>query len=175
MSRVKFNVNTEYAYLQNFKILQSMYHEGLIYPCKASSHLSHKTLSRNTKSSAPSLLSPWSNARCKIISNFSNGPSVTGTNTIRVATTMLFLAGKEPEALHQLLPQHRSLLVPLVLAPALLALLDVVLPQQRQQPQRRAEQDQLREVHPQLCWRKIRSSNRPSRGWRGNETSISAN
>lgn len=23
MSRVKFNVNTEYAYLQNFKILQS--------------------------------------------------------------------------------------------------------------------------------------------------------
>lgn len=24
MSRVKFNVNTEYAYLQNFKILQSM-------------------------------------------------------------------------------------------------------------------------------------------------------
>lgn len=25
MSRVKFNVNTEYAYLQNFKILQSQY------------------------------------------------------------------------------------------------------------------------------------------------------
>lgn len=25
MSRVKFNVNTEYAYLQNFKILQSTY------------------------------------------------------------------------------------------------------------------------------------------------------
>lgn len=24
MSRVKFNVNTEYSYLQNFKILQSM-------------------------------------------------------------------------------------------------------------------------------------------------------
>ena len=24
MSRVKFNVNTEYAYFQNFKILQSM-------------------------------------------------------------------------------------------------------------------------------------------------------
>lgn len=24
MSRVKFNVNTEYAYLQNFKVLQSM-------------------------------------------------------------------------------------------------------------------------------------------------------
>ena len=24
MSRVKFNVNSEYAYLQNFKILQSM-------------------------------------------------------------------------------------------------------------------------------------------------------
>ena len=26
MSRVKFNVNTEYAYLQNFKILQSICH-----------------------------------------------------------------------------------------------------------------------------------------------------
>ena len=26
MSRVKFNVNTEYAYLQNFKILQSNRH-----------------------------------------------------------------------------------------------------------------------------------------------------
>jgi hypothetical protein len=25
MSRVKFNVNTEYAYIQNFKILQSMF------------------------------------------------------------------------------------------------------------------------------------------------------
>lgn len=25
MSRVKFNVNTEYAYIQNFKILQSQY------------------------------------------------------------------------------------------------------------------------------------------------------
>ena len=25
MSRVKFNVNTEYAYLNNFKILQSWY------------------------------------------------------------------------------------------------------------------------------------------------------
>jgi len=24
MSRVKFNANTEYAYLQNFKVLQSM-------------------------------------------------------------------------------------------------------------------------------------------------------
>lgn len=26
MSRVKFNVNTEYAYIQNFKVLQSTYH-----------------------------------------------------------------------------------------------------------------------------------------------------
>ena len=30
MSRVKFNVNTEYAYLQNFKILQSMYQRRLL-------------------------------------------------------------------------------------------------------------------------------------------------
>lgn len=28
MSRVKFNVNTEYAYIQNFKVLQSQ------YPCR---------------------------------------------------------------------------------------------------------------------------------------------
>ena len=34
MSRVKFNVNTEYAYLQNFKILQSMYLQ--ILPCRVS-------------------------------------------------------------------------------------------------------------------------------------------
>jgi RP/EB family microtubule-associated protein len=25
MSRVKFNVNSEYAYIQNFKVLQSMF------------------------------------------------------------------------------------------------------------------------------------------------------
>jgi hypothetical protein len=28
MSRVKFNVNTEYAYIQNFKLLQSLYPFG---------------------------------------------------------------------------------------------------------------------------------------------------
>lgn len=32
MSRVKFNVNTEYAYLQNFKILQSMTPHGPYIP-----------------------------------------------------------------------------------------------------------------------------------------------
>ena len=32
MSRVKFNVNTEYAYLQNFKILQSQ-SWALLRPC----------------------------------------------------------------------------------------------------------------------------------------------
>ena len=30
MARVKFNVNTEYAYIQNFKILQSMRSESLV-------------------------------------------------------------------------------------------------------------------------------------------------
>ena len=30
MGRVKFNVNTEYAYLQNFKILQSMCQRRLL-------------------------------------------------------------------------------------------------------------------------------------------------
>jgi RP/EB family microtubule-associated protein len=31
MSRVKFNVNTEYAYIQNFKVLQSTFAK----PCRA--------------------------------------------------------------------------------------------------------------------------------------------
>lgn len=31
MSRVKFNVNTEYAYIQNFKILQSKHFHSYIH------------------------------------------------------------------------------------------------------------------------------------------------
>lgn len=38
MSRVKFNVNTEYAYLQNFKILQS---NSLSLPTHLSTHTRH--------------------------------------------------------------------------------------------------------------------------------------
>ncbi len=30
MSRVKFNVNTEYAYIQNFKILQSSMYRQIV-------------------------------------------------------------------------------------------------------------------------------------------------
>ncbi len=33
MSRVKFNVNTEYAYIQNFKVLQSMCPVGVCTAC----------------------------------------------------------------------------------------------------------------------------------------------
>lgn len=33
MSRVKFNVNTEYAYIQNFKVLQSQYSRPGKMPC----------------------------------------------------------------------------------------------------------------------------------------------
>lgn len=174
MSRVKFSVNTEYAYLQNFKILQSTYQRRVRMPSQLSSH-SYKMPLRSTKSSGPSLSSPWSSARCKIILSSFNGQSVTGTSTIQVATTMLLPDGKELEALPQLLPQHQSLLVRLVLASAPPALLGVVLPQRHQQPQQHAEQDSRRGVHPRLSWRKTISSSRRSRGWRENEISISAN
>lgn len=175
MSRVKFNVNTEYAYLQNFKILQSTYHQRYLTPAQLSLHSCHKMPLRSTKSSAPFLSSPWSNARCKITLSSFNGQSATGISTIQVATTMLLPDGKELEALPQLLPQHPSLLALLVLASAPPALLDVVPPQQHQQPQRREEQDSQREVYPRLYQRKTLSSSRRSRGWRGNGTSILVN
>ena len=153
MSRVKFNVNTEYAYLQNFKILQSRYHRRALMPSQLSSHPSYKMPSRSTKSSGLFLSSPWSNAKCKIILSSFNGQSVTGTSTIQVATTMLSPDGKGPEALPLLLPQHQCLLVLLVLASASAppALLGVVPPQQHQQLQRYEERDSRWEVHPRLC------------------------
>ena len=49
MSRVKFNVNTEYAYLQNFKILQSIRHLLHLAPyveLKAWTRLLHKAWHR---------------------------------------------------------------------------------------------------------------------------------
>ena len=49
MSRVKFNVNTEYAYLQNFKILQSIYHllyHALSAELKLCTRLLHKAWHR---------------------------------------------------------------------------------------------------------------------------------
>lgn len=151
MSRVKFNVNTEYAYLQNFKILQSTSQRRMLNPDLLSLHSSSKVHSRSTKLSAPFQSSPWSSARCKITLSSSNGQSGTGTSTIQAAITMLSPDEKEPEALPQLLPQHQSLLVLLVLVSAPPALLDVVLRQQHQQPRRREEQDSRRGVHPRLC------------------------
>ncbi len=53
MSRVKFNVNTEYAYLQNFKILQSTHHT-LAYNETLSAHDSrrfHETRHRTPSAS----------------------------------------------------------------------------------------------------------------------------
>lgn len=35
MSKVKFNVNTEYAYLQNFKVLQSTIYTSLLPALKS--------------------------------------------------------------------------------------------------------------------------------------------
>lgn len=108
MSRVKFNVNTEYAYLQNFKILQSS--------CSSSPALMHaltdsssQTASRNTKSTAPFQSKASLNARCKTISNSSNGPSATGTNTSLVATMMLLHGGKVRERLLRPPRHHRQL------------------------------------------------------------------
>lgn len=149
MGRVKFNVNTEYAYLQNFKILQSMYQRRHLMPISPSLYSSYKMPSRSTESSVPSQSSPSSNARCKIISSFFSGPSVTGTSIIQVANTMLSPDGKEPEALQQLLPLHLSLLVLLVPVSALLTPLGVVLHQQ-QHHQPREGQDRRRGVHPRL-------------------------
>ena len=150
MGRVKFNVNTEYAYLQNLKILQSMCRQRLLLPVQLSLYSAYKMPLPSTGSSAPSLSSPWSNARCKIISSSFSGQSGTGTSTIQVASTTLLPDGKELGARQQLQPRHRSLLVLLVPAWAPPTPLDAVT--HPQQPlQRRGEQDQRREAHPRLC------------------------
>jgi len=44
MSRVKFNVNSEYAYLQNFKILQSTSRRSVTEPSSSRNHPSNVTL-----------------------------------------------------------------------------------------------------------------------------------
>jgi hypothetical protein len=53
MSRVKFNVNTEYAYLQNFKILQSKEKSGRVWVVLRADNTSRQTASRNMASIAP--------------------------------------------------------------------------------------------------------------------------
>jgi len=108
MSRVKFNVNTEYAYLQNFKILQSSYSSSpALMPTLTGFAL--QTASQNTKSTAPFLSKASLNARCKTISNSSNGPSATGTNTSLVATMVLSHGGRDLERLLRPPRHHRQL------------------------------------------------------------------
>ena len=100
MSRVKFNVNTEYAYLQNFKILQS--NRLSLSPGKCLSLTKDQTVSPNTRLTAPSPWKPSSNAKCKTTSNFFSGLSATGISTSLEATTTPSLAEKLPELPHPL-------------------------------------------------------------------------
>lgn len=108
MSRVKFNVNTEYAYLQNFKILQSSCSSSpALMPTLTGFAL--QTASQNTKSTAPFQSKASLNAKCKTISNSSNGPSATGTNTSLVATMMPLHGGRDLERLLRPPRHHRQL------------------------------------------------------------------
>jgi hypothetical protein len=89
MSRVKFNVNTEYAYLQNFKILQSK--EYLVESFEVWSNTSRQAVLRDTASIDLSMWNNLSNAKCKIISSSFSGPSDIGTSTFLEVTMMLLV------------------------------------------------------------------------------------
>ncbi len=122
MSKVKFNVNAEYAYLNNFKILQSMSenyrflatHLFYFVPAHSNQPLKEQqTVSANTRltASSPSKLS--SNAKCRTTSNFSNGQNDTGTSSSPASTTTPSPAAKPPAAL----PPHPLHLLPIPLTP----------------------------------------------------------
>lgn len=53
MSRVKFNVNTEYAYLQNFKILQSEPYSNFPFQMNWAKSLHFQRLLYQTSDRAP--------------------------------------------------------------------------------------------------------------------------
>lgn len=85
MSRVKFNVNTEYAYLQNFKILQSKCCRLYLDP---TNRFSSQAVLPNTTSTASFPSKRSLNARCRITSSFCSGPRDSGTNiSLEVNTT----------------------------------------------------------------------------------------
>jgi hypothetical protein len=102
MSKVKFNVNTEYAYLQNFKILQSempAFLPGTFVSLIAQTLF--QIASPNTKSSDRYRSNHSSNAKCRTTLNFCNGQNDIGTSiTLAVSTTPLH-AGKAREPLPQ--------------------------------------------------------------------------
>ena len=93
MGRVKFSVNTEYAYLQNFKVLQSLY---LIISATVQQAYCCQTVLPNIRLTGPCLSNLSSNVRCKITSNFSSGRKDSGTNTFRVEITTPLHGGKAP-------------------------------------------------------------------------------
>jgi hypothetical protein len=131
MGRVKFNVNTEYAYIQNFKILQSessllrcpftysfapalqtsLYVLSDILQISADSNCL-KTLLLGMALIALSRSSPWSSAACKITLNFCNGPRGTGTNTSPDTTMMLWQGERHLARPLQLHPPLRHPLEP---------------------------------------------------------------
>jgi hypothetical protein len=116
MSRVKFNVNTEYAYIQNFKILQSMLSHG----AALFSHVLQvfrrskadrtgpfqQTASRNTGLIDPSMSNRSSSARCKTTSSSCNGRSGTGINNTRAMITTRSRGERDPVRLPLPLPLH---------------------------------------------------------------------
>lgn len=112
MSRVKFNVNTEYAYIQNFKVLQSTFCSSCLMADKHIPDVSQtdtsalsQTPSHVMESTDPSPSSSSSNASSKITSNFSSGRRDTGINTFLATNTMLSHEGKRPAQAP--LPQHQ--------------------------------------------------------------------
>ena len=123
MSRVKFNVNTEYAYIQNFKVLQSMYYN---HDIRANKHGAEtlqtdttnilQTPSHAMESTGLSPLNNLSSASSKTTLNFFNGRSATGTNISLVTNTMHSPGGK-PQAPAPPPPQLQSAPVRPLVAP----------------------------------------------------------
>ena len=97
MSRVKFNVNTEYAYLQNFKILQSIC-MNLAEQLAVSNQV--QAVSQNTRLTVPFLWKPLSSVKCRITLNSFSGRNATGINTSPEATTTPSPAEKPQEHPH---------------------------------------------------------------------------
>lgn len=116
MARVKFSVNTEYAYLQNFKILQSTSFAAEYYTQTSGSQTlltsPQQTALQNTRLNVRSMSSNLSNARCKIILNSCNGRRNTGINTILEEITMRWGDGKVRVPLQLPLPLQLQLQLP---------------------------------------------------------------
>ena len=86
MSRVKFNVNTDYAYLENFRILSST--RASVPPIMYGILIIFQARFVDMGSKGQFRWSSSSNARCRTIWNFYNGQRGIGINTSLAVTTM---------------------------------------------------------------------------------------